>query len=222
MLLQYTREGFPEHRSQLPDGCRKFWGVRNQLSLENGLIVYGCRLFIPRREVLSQLHESHQGSVRTKSRARLIVYWHGLDNDLDNIVLSCKHCQERLPPLSKEPILLKPKPTRPFQEIALGFCTHTAHEFLIVVDCFSDWPEIINMGTNTAYSLPSSRPSAAQALQISFGQTEVPNLLVNFSMIFLWSGASSTTRLPPEQRQSRSDCQVHEDVDPSSLDRLTG
>ena len=25
---------------------------------------------------------SHQGSVRTKSRARLIVYWPGLDNDL--------------------------------------------------------------------------------------------------------------------------------------------
>ena len=68
------------------------------VTTDDGLIVYGCRLFIPRHEVLSQLHESHQGSVRTKSRARLIVYWHGLDNDLDNIVLSCKHCQERLPP----------------------------------------------------------------------------------------------------------------------------
>ena len=147
LLLQYIQEGFPEHRSQLPDGCRKFWGVR---SLDDGFIVYGCRLFIParmRQEVLSQLHESHQGSVHTKSRACLIVYWPGLDNDLDNIVLFCKHCQERLPSLPKEPILLKPKPTRPFQEIALDFCTHAAHKFLIIVDCFSDWPEIIPMGT---------------------------------------------------------------------------
>ena len=50
LLLHYIQEGFPEQRSQLPDG-RKFWGVRNKLSLDNGLIVYGCHLFIPARTV---------------------------------------------------------------------------------------------------------------------------------------------------------------------------
>ena len=47
---------------------------------------------------LSQLHESHQGSV---------WYWPGIDNDLDIVIPSCKHCQEHLPSLPKEPILLK-------------------------------------------------------------------------------------------------------------------
>ena len=116
--------------------------------------------FIPARmrcEILSQLHESHQGSVHTddeshqgsvhtKSRAHLLVFWPGLDNDLDNIIFSCKHCQERLPSLSKEPILLKPKPTRPFQEIALDFCTHAAHNFLIA----SQIGPKSSMGANTA------------------------------------------------------------------------
>ena len=27
LLVHYIQEGFPEHWSQLPDGCRKFWGV---------------------------------------------------------------------------------------------------------------------------------------------------------------------------------------------------
>ena len=174
LLLHYLQEGFPEHQSQLPDGCRKFWGVHNQLSLDDGLIVYGCSLFIPARmrcEVLPQLHELHQGSVRTKSRARRIVYWPGLDNDLDNIILSCKLCQERQPSLPKEPILLKPKPTRPFQEIVLDFCTHTAHEFLIIVDCFSDWPEIIHMGTNT------TTPRLLTALKQTFCRSGAPDIV---------------------------------------------
>ena len=114
---------------------------------------------------------SHQGSVRTKSRARLIVYWPGLDNDLDNIVHSCKHCQERLPSLPKEPILLKPKPTWPFQEIARDFCTHAAHKFLIIVDCFSDWPEIIHMGTNT------TTPRLLTALKQTFCHSGAPDIV---------------------------------------------
>ena len=83
-------DGFPDHRAQLPDECRRYWNVRDRLSVDDGLIVYWCRLLIPaamHREVLSNLHDSHQGSVRTKERARL-VYWPGLDNDLDNMLSS--------------------------------------------------------------------------------------------------------------------------------------
>ena len=146
-----------------------------------------------RREVLSQLHESHQGSVRTKSRAHLIVYWPGLDNDPDNIVLSCKHCQERLPSLPKEPILL---PTRPFKRLHWTFVLTQLTKFFIV-DCFSDWPEIIHMGTNT------TTPRLLTALKQTFCRSGAPDIVWSdrgpqfyFFMIFLWSGASSTTRLP--------------------------
>ena len=52
-----------------------------------------CRLLIPvqmRREALAQLHDSHQGTVRTKDRARLTVYWPGMDKGMDTTILSCK------------------------------------------------------------------------------------------------------------------------------------
>ena len=132
-LLHYIRDGFPEHRSQLPEECRRFWNVRNHLSIDEGLVVYGCRLVIPakmQREVLLQLHEAHQGSIRTKQRARLSVYWPGIDNDIDNIVASCKHCQERLPSHPKEPLITKSRPERPFQEIAVDFCSYGGHDSL--------------------------------------------------------------------------------------------
>ena len=91
-LQHFVCDSFPEHRSQLPDKCKRYWNIRSQLALDDDLIVYGCRLLIPakmRRDILTQLHELHQGSVQTKQRACLAVYWPGIDHDIDNIILSC-------------------------------------------------------------------------------------------------------------------------------------
>ena len=121
--------------------------------MEDDLIVYGCRLLIPqqmRKKVLMQLHESHQGAVCTKQRARLTVYWPGLDNDIDNLVMACTQCQDHLPSNTKEPMISKPTPTRPFQELAGDFCYHAGKSYLVLVDCYTDWPTIVPMGSDTS------------------------------------------------------------------------
>ena len=41
---------------------------------------------------------------------------------------------------------MKPKSSRPIQEIAADFCYHAGRYYLVVVDCYSDWPTIIQMG----------------------------------------------------------------------------
>ena len=69
MLKGFILKGFPTHRHQLPEPFKKYWNVRQHLKLDNNRIVNGCHLLIPTqmwKEVLSQLHESHQGLVRTK------------------------------------------------------------------------------------------------------------------------------------------------------------
>ena len=173
-LQHYIRNGFPHHRHQLPDQCRRYWNVRSQLSLDDDLIVFGCRLLVPskmRQQVLHQLHESHQGSVRTKQRARLVVYWPGIDNDIDNTILGCKQCQENLPSNPQEPIIIKPRPSRPFQEIAVDFCSYAANDFLILVDCYSDWPDIVHMGHNT------TTPRLITALLKAFCRSGAPDIV---------------------------------------------
>ena len=70
-------QGFPNHRGDLPESCKRYWQLRHHLTVDDDLIVYGCRLLIPsqmHRGILNQLHESHQSAVRTKQRARLTVY----------------------------------------------------------------------------------------------------------------------------------------------------
>ena len=55
-------------------------------------------------KILSQLHESHQGTVRTKQQAHLsLYYWSGIDNGIDKLILVYQVCHNT--PLSnvKEP-----------------------------------------------------------------------------------------------------------------------
>ena len=129
---------------QLPESCRNYWNVHQYLTLEDDLIVYGCRLLVPStmcKQVLANLLKAHQGTVWMKQRGRLIVYWLDLDNDLDNLILTCQQCQDHLPSNTKEPIILKERPLQPFQEIPL----YAGHDYFITVDCYSDWPDITPM-----------------------------------------------------------------------------
>ena len=112
-LRSFILHRFPAHWSQLPEPCRQFWHIHKHLSLDDDLIVYGYRLLIPLKlsgQVLSQLHESHQCTVRTKQRAHLSIYWPSIDNDIDNLILVCQTCQDCLPSNVKEPLIQKPRP----------------------------------------------------------------------------------------------------------------
>ena len=176
-LQHFILNGFPDHRSQLPDSCRCYWNVREHLTFDDNLIVHGCRLLIPTKmcpQILSQLHESHQGSVRTKQRACLLVYWPGINNDIDNTILTCKQCQDHLPSNTKELIIHKPMPERSFQEVTADLCSHAGHTYLIIVDCYTDWPAIISLdhGTTASHLITHIRQS--------FCCTAIPDIL--------WSG----------------------------------
>ena len=75
--------GFPNQKLSLPDHLKVFWSVKDNLSVEDDLIVYGCRLLIPstlRATMLSRLRDAHQGISRSQARAYLTVlarHWSG-------------------------------------------------------------------------------------------------------------------------------------------------
>jgi len=61
-------------------------------------VAVACSYYI---SVLQQLHESHQDTSQIKQRARLTVYWPGLDNDIENMVSQCRQCQTLCRPIPK-------------------------------------------------------------------------------------------------------------------------
>ena len=92
-LKNAIMDGFPEHKAEAAPQVRPFWCMRDRLTVDDGLVVCGHRLVAPRelrKSVLQSLHASHQGEVRTKRRARQTVYWPGIDQDITNVVKTCK------------------------------------------------------------------------------------------------------------------------------------
>ena len=100
-----------------------------------------------------------------------LVYWPGIDNDIDNTILACQQCQDHLPSNPKEPIIQKPTPERPFQEIAVDLCSHAGRTYLIIVDCFTDWPAIISLDRVT------NALQVISAIRQSFCRTAIPDVV---------------------------------------------
>ena len=146
-LCKVIVEGFPDHLIQLPESCRPYWIIREHLSIDDDLIVHGYHLLIPsamHSQVLSDLHKSHQGTVCTKQCACLTVYWPAWTMTLTTWC-STFH------PILESPSQAR-QPSHPFQEITVNFCCYGGQTYLIIVDCFTDWPDIIPMGHNTTSS----------------------------------------------------------------------
>ena len=174
MLKETILSGFPNQKASLKEPVKKFWCIKDCLTIDDDLIVHGCRLYIPhslRATMLSRLHEAHQGISRSQARARLTIYWPGIDDDIANFVKGCRHCQDRLPSNAKQPLISKAVPERPFQQIAVDFASYGGRQFLIIVDCRTGWPDIIDMGKDT------TAQKLIDALRDQFCRTAVPDVL---------------------------------------------
>ena len=76
---------------------RPYWVHRDELTSEDGVLLWGLRVVVPqslRHDVLELLHESHPGSTRCRQLARSYVWWAGIDRDVENKVNSCSSCIE--------------------------------------------------------------------------------------------------------------------------------
>ncbi|KAL9971554.1 hypothetical protein ACROYT_G017729, partial [Oculina patagonica] len=72
-LKDVVHHGWPEYPNECPQDLKEFWNFREDLSVENGLILKGHKLVIPsklRPQMLQIIHQGHMGTEKCLLRAR--------------------------------------------------------------------------------------------------------------------------------------------------------
>ena len=139
--------------AELKDGHpgREFKNVWDELSIHEDtlLILDGDRIVVPkasRPAILSLLHASHSGIVRTRELARQNYFWHGMNSDVKNMIDACTDCQALRPSLPAEPHLQRADPTAPMEVVASDLFQLGPDHYLILYDQFSGfcWSKKLN------------------------------------------------------------------------------
>ena len=123
--------------------------------------------------VLIELHGGHPGVSRMKSLARGLVWWPGMDQEIESMVRHCSDCQQNRPLPPSAPLHPWCWPTRPWTRLHMDFAGPIEGKmFLVVIDAHSKWIEVFPMATATALT-------TIQQLRQLFAQFGIPESSVS-------------------------------------------
>ncbi|XP_061519181.1 uncharacterized protein K02A2.6-like [Anopheles gambiae] len=174
-VYEFTRNGWP-HAAVRDRTLSNFHSRRESLSTFGDCLLFGERLIIPssqRYKCLQQLHLGHPGIERMKALARSYVYWPGLDSEIESLVKSCRQCaMAAKSPVSSLPICWM-KANAPCQRVHVDYAGPIEGDyFLLAIDSFSKWPEIIPTRT-------ISSTATIRILRNIFARFGMPTVLVS-------------------------------------------
>ncbi|KAL0177289.1 hypothetical protein M9458_026183, partial [Cirrhinus mrigala] len=160
-LKTYIQNSWP---SQVSADLTPFSRVRAELKCwGESCIAWGHRAVIPlslRGRVLSMAHEDHVGIVKLKQRFRDLVWWPGIDRELEALVRKCAPFllsgKTGAPP---PPLQTVDWPTKLWAHLQMDICGELAsvpyhQRFLVVVyDLHSKWPRVVPMDSVIASAM---------------------------------------------------------------------
>ncbi|UYV75192.1 K02A2.6-like, partial [Cordylochernes scorpioides] len=150
-VVNYLEQGWPD-KKKMSQALLPYWHVKDELGVQNGLLMRSCRLVIPasmKLEILDKLHAGHFGITKTRLRARETVWWPGISEEIAETVRKCSVCIQEA--VSKhEPLIPTNFPTRPWQKIGMDLFKFENKWYLVVIDYYSRFPEMIQLDRLTA------------------------------------------------------------------------
>ena len=90
-LHKVVRSGWPQSKTDLPDGLSVYWSFRDEITTVDGLLFKGSKLIVPKasqKRMLEDIHDSHLGIVKCKIRARDVIFWPGMSSQIEEMIWS--------------------------------------------------------------------------------------------------------------------------------------
>ena len=201
--------GWPQKQDQLPTPLKPYWSFRDELAVEDSIILKGSRIVIPgtlQSRILSKLHTAHQGIEKTKLRARTSVFWRSLNKDIEQMIKSCPTCQKHQSKQNKEPLIQTEVPPRPWHTIGTDLFDLDEEEYLLVADYYSKYPFVRRIPPGRSTSLTVSKLTkqifSEQGIPTLSDQTMVPSTQAKLFNSSPRSTVSNT--LPPHHTTQKA------------------
>ncbi|GFO39185.1 retrovirus-related pol polyprotein from transposon 297 [Plakobranchus ocellatus] len=109
-------QGWPDLKSDLPSSVLPYFNYRDKLTVQDGIILRGDRIVITsslRQNMKVKVHAGHQGINSCLSRARDLILWPGMSNDIRSFVESCDTCATFCACQPEQPLLTLEVPSQP-------------------------------------------------------------------------------------------------------------
>lgn len=155
---------------------KKMYCRRNELTLHSDCLMWGNRVVIPselRSKILKELHMGHPGVVKMKGLARSYLWWPSLDDDIEALSRNCEGCRHTQADPPSQVLHSWESPAVPWHRVHIDFAgPFQGFMFLVVVDAYSKWAEVIKMKNATS-------ATTITHLRSTFARTGLPVELVS-------------------------------------------
>ena len=166
--------GWLQTRSEVHPSLQTYLNFRDELAIDNGIIMKGSRVVVPkviRPSILGQLHLAHQGVEKTKLHARTAVYWPGIYRDIEEMVQGCATCHESQPEQCREPMIPSEIPPRAWHTVGADLFSSDGSEYLLLADYFSKFPFLRRMPAK------STSASVISLMKQVFSEQGIPQVV---------------------------------------------
>lgn len=174
-VSNYYYQGWPEHKRKLQDTAKLYWTIKNDIHVINGIVFRNHQIVVPktlRKEMISRIHEGHLGIEKCKRRARELLWWPGMNTDIEQAVQACNTCQRHRVSNRREPLQPHPIPDLPWQVLATDIFDFEQKQYLLVVDYYSKYIEVAQLGSMTTAAV-------VKHLKNIFARFGIPNKLIS-------------------------------------------
>ena len=155
-LKMVISKGWPKKRSNLAPNLQPYWNYRDELTIEDSILMKGQKIIIPtslKQQYISKIHAGHTGIGSCLKKAREVIFWVNYSKDIQEAVEKCNLCQEQQNALTTNQRYVSEVPSHPWHTLGLDLFYNKRLDFLVVVDYFSKFLIVRKIPNSTSSAI---------------------------------------------------------------------
>ena len=151
--------GSPLTKEEVPVCFHEYWNYNEELTVQYGVLYKGMKVIVPaslRPQMIARAHSSHPGPDACVRRARDVLFWPSMADQIKNQVQNCEVSNDFLASRQqKEPLMTHKIPGQtPWSKVGQDLFTLGDENYLVTsVDYYTDYFELDLLSDTTAESV---------------------------------------------------------------------